>query len=136
MPKRTALDFSDGDRYSVGFRVVSMDDGTRFCVPLHGQHRFAAQHILNRQFYEPDTHRLVSALMPALGGNMIHAGTFFGDMLPTFSHATPGTLFAFEPVLENYVMAKLCVEMNALENVVSPERRTWSENRYHLYRHR
>lgn len=87
-------------------------------MPLHGQHRIAAQNILDRQLYEPDTHRLVSALMPALGGSMIHAGTFFGDMLPTFSRSTPGLLYAFEPVLENYVMAKLCVETNALGNVV------------------
>lgn len=118
MTKRTASDFKDNERYSVGFRGVDMEDGTRFYVPLHGQHRIAAQHIINHQLYEPDTHRLVSALMPALGGNMIHAGTFFGDMLPSFSRATPGLVYAFEPVLENYVMAKLCVEMNALDNVV------------------
>lgn len=48
---------------------------------------------------------------------MIHAGTFFGDMLPSFSRACQGTVYAFEPVLENYVLAKLCVESNKLGNV-------------------
>ncbi len=118
MPKRRSLDFSRQDCYCVDFKIVKMQDDTCFCVPRHGQHRIAAQHIQNRRLYEPDTHKLVSKLMPILGGSMIHAGTFFGDMLPTFSCATPGLLYAFEPVLENYVLAKLCVEMNELMNVV------------------
>ena len=48
---------------------------------------------------------------------MIHAGTFFGDMLPSFSKKCPATVYAFEPVLENYVLAKLCVSANGLRNV-------------------
>jgi FkbM family methyltransferase len=38
-------------------------------------------------------------------------------MLPSFSRACAGTVYAFEPVLENYVLAKLCVEQNGLANV-------------------
>jgi len=39
-------------------------------------------------------------------------------MLPSFSKACPRTVFAFEPVLENYVLAKLCIQENRLTNVV------------------
>lgn len=49
---------------------------------------------------------------------MVHAGTFFGDMLPSFSRSCRATVYAFEPVLENYVLAKLCLQENGLKNVV------------------
>ena len=49
---------------------------------------------------------------------MVHAGTFFGDMLPSLSAKCPATVFAFEPVLENYVLAKLTVSENNLGNVL------------------
>ena len=49
---------------------------------------------------------------------MIHAGTFFGDMLPHFSSMTNNLVYAFEPVMENYILSKLCVEKNQLTNVV------------------
>jgi FkbM family methyltransferase len=49
---------------------------------------------------------------------MVHAGAFFGDMLPSFSRHVSGMVLAFEPVLENFVLSKLCVEANSLENVM------------------
>jgi FkbM family methyltransferase len=49
---------------------------------------------------------------------MIHAGTFFGDMLPSFSRKASGVVYAFEPVLENYLLARAVVETNRLENVL------------------
>ena len=38
--------------------------------------------------------------------------------LPNFSKFTQGRVYAFEPVLENFVLAKLCVEQNDLTNVI------------------
>jgi FkbM family methyltransferase len=49
---------------------------------------------------------------------MVHAGTFFGDMLPSFSRKTPGSVYAFEPVIENYLFSRAVVEQNQLDNVV------------------
>ena len=92
-------------------------EGDVFYLPRYALHRPACHEFLNGRVYEPQTHALVTKLLAERGGNMIHAGTFFGDMLPSFAHACPGTLYAFEPVLENYVLAKLCVEANALGNV-------------------
>ena len=50
-------------------------------------------------------------------GSMVHAGAFFGDMLPSFSRKTPGTVYAFEPVLEHYQLASAAVVANGLRNV-------------------
>jgi FkbM family methyltransferase len=50
--------------------------------------------------------------------SIIHAGTFFGDMLPQFSKYCKETVYAFEPVLESYVMARQHVMYNDLKNVM------------------
>ena len=39
-------------------------------------------------------------------------------MLPTFSAAVTGNVYAFEPVLENYILANLCMQHNELKNVL------------------
>jgi FkbM family methyltransferase len=104
------------ERFTVSFSKVMQDRGIYF-VPKYAEHRPACQAILSGQMYEPDTHELVHNILQRKTGSMIHAGTFFGDMLPTFSRSCPGTVYAFEPVLENYVLAKLCIDSNKLENV-------------------
>lgn len=122
-PKRpqaeSALPQDDGNagKFSMPYLRVAHGD-TVFFVPRFAIHRPAARKIMRGKLYEPQTHALVARLLAARPGDMIHAGTFFGDMLPSFSRACPGTVHAFEPVLESYVAAKLCVQENALENVV------------------
>ncbi len=105
------------DRFSIGFIRVDTSAGS-FFVPKYAKHRPASAAILNGRFYEPETHSLIAELLSVRPGNLVHAGTFFGDMLPSFSMACPGMVYAYEPVLENYVLAKLCVEQNNLENVL------------------
>lgn len=102
--------------YHLDYETVRLEDATYF-VPAYARHRPACQAALGGRFYEPDTHRLVGLLMAWRPGSMVHAGTFFGDMLPSFSRKCPGTVYAFEPVLENYVLARLCVLENDLANV-------------------
>lgn len=86
-------------------------------VPMFARNRPACQRVLAGKHYEPDTHALVHHILTERPGDMIHAGTFFGDMLPSFAKACPGTVHAFEPVLESYVLARMCVEANNLRNV-------------------
>lgn len=88
-----------------------------FSVPVYAEHRPAARSIIGGVLYEPDTHRLVEELMRHRPGDMVHAGTFFGDMLPSFSAKCGGCVYAFEPVLENYILAKLTLQANNLKNV-------------------
>lgn len=107
----------EDDRYSVEFTTAAVGDDL-YLVPKYASHRPAALSILSGGLYEPLTHRLVAKLLAELGGDMVHAGTFFGDMLPSFSRACSGAVYAFEPVLENYILAKLSIERNQLSNVI------------------
>jgi FkbM family methyltransferase len=103
-------------RYVLGLTRVEMG-GDTFLLPKFGLRR-AARTIRDGGPHEPATHALVHALLRETPGDMVHAGTFFGPMLPSFSRACRGTLYAFEPVLESYVVAKLAVQLNGLGNVV------------------
>ncbi|MCP4471368.1 MAG: FkbM family methyltransferase [Gammaproteobacteria bacterium] len=102
--------------FKVAFEKLEMD-GSLYFVPKYAEHRPAVQKVLNGEYYEPLTHEFVSKLCSLNKGSIVHAGTFFGDMIPNFSKAVSGTVYAFEPVLENYILAKLCVDNNCLDNV-------------------
>lgn len=108
--------FTTNQSYSVPYRELVLN-GDRFFLPEYAVHRPAVVEMLNGRLHEPETHSLVRELLSVYGGSMIHAGTFFGDMLPAFSRLTSGTVFAFEPVLENYVLARLCIHANSLRNI-------------------
>lgn len=115
--QRHALSLTQDGVFSVAYRQVKFNDNAYF-VPEYAAHRPAAKAIADGELYEPATHVLVRQWLEVRPGSMVHAGTFFGDMIPTFAKACPKTLYAFEPVLENYVLAKLGVEANELDNVV------------------
>lgn len=103
--------------YQIDFKHIDAGSEVHF-VPIYAVHRPACQEVLAGRYYEPLTHALIGALLNDKPGNMIHAGTFFGDMLPSFSRKCSGTVYAFEPVLENYVLSKICIQQNNLENVI------------------
>jgi hypothetical protein len=89
-----------------------------YFIPEYAMHRPLCKNLMKGKLHEPRKHKLVDAVMRRRPGNMVHAGTFFSDMLPSFSAKCPGTVFAFEPVLENYVLAKLTVSDNNHGNVL------------------
>lgn len=92
-------------------------DGARYFVPAYASHRPVSQRILDGQLAEVGLHRLVARVLGERIGSMIHAGTFFGDMLPNFAAKCPRTVYAFEPVIENYLLARRTVLANRLGNV-------------------
>ncbi|GAB6985474.1 hypothetical protein JCM10369A_19980 [Nocardioides pyridinolyticus] len=98
--------------------TVARIDGAEYFVPDYGRHRPVARRILEGRLVSPGLHRFVGRLLLDRPGSIVHAGTFFGDMLPSFSAKTPGLVYAFEPVLENYLLAREVVEVNRLGNVV------------------
>jgi FkbM family methyltransferase len=102
--------------YNVEYLIRDLD-GSRYFIPDFAKHRPACIRMLNGEMHEPETHRIVKKLLEHRPGNIVHAGTFFGDMLPNFSKFCSHTVFAFEPVLESYILAKMTVDYNALENV-------------------
>ncbi len=86
-------------------------------VPAEGRHCPAVRAFLDGKYYEAFSHRSFRKILRHRPGNAVHAGAFFGDMLHTLSHAAD-TVFAFEPVLDNYILAKRNIARLGLENVV------------------
>jgi FkbM family methyltransferase len=93
-------------------------DGAVYFVPQYAVHRPVAGRILRKKYAQPRLHESVQWIMSNRPGNAVHAGAFFGDMLPSFSRKTSGLVYAFEPVLENYLLARHVVERNDLDNVL------------------
>src|SRR3954452_24271622 len=102
--------------FGIDVEVVEFDDAVYY-VPDYGRHRYVAQQILKHKYAENNLHALVATVGATYAGSMVHAGTFFGDMLPSFSKKINGTVYAFEPVLENYLLARAASEVNDLRNV-------------------
>lgn len=111
------IEFVQDEKYEVEFIYLTFD-GNQYFVPKYALHRPAVKNLLNGILYELDTHDFVKGFCKSFKGSMVHAGTFFGDMIPNFSRFVSGNVYAFEPVFENYILAKLCVDNNNLENVI------------------
>lgn len=89
-----------------------------YCIPLSSQFRPAAQKILAKDIYEPKTIEYI--LSNCDNGDIIHAGTYFGDFLPALAKGiAPGAkVLAFEPNPENYRCARITLEINDISNIV------------------
>ncbi|MEM6411835.1 MAG: FkbM family methyltransferase [Pseudomonadota bacterium] len=111
------IEFMQDEKFGVEFTHLTLD-GNQYFVPKYALHRPAVKNLLNGSLYEPDTHNFVREFCKSFNGSMVHAGTFFGDMIPSFSKSASGNVYAFEPVFENYILAKLCVDSNNLANVI------------------
>jgi FkbM family methyltransferase len=88
-----------------------------YCVPLSSQHRPAVQKILAGEVWEPSTIDFLTS--NCKDGDIVHAGTYFGDFLPALSQACAmrAKVWAFEPNPENYRCALITVAINDLQNV-------------------
>lgn len=89
-----------------------------YCVPESSRHRPAARKILSHDVYEPGTIEFM--VSHCAKGDVVHAGTYFGDFLPALSKGlAPGSkVWAFEPNPENYRCARITLEINDIQNVV------------------
>lgn len=90
----------------------------RYAVHESSAHRPAAKAALRGDVWEPDTVALIRERCGT--GDVVHAGTYFGDFLPGISSAlAPGSLlWAFEPSPTNADAARETIRMNALHNAV------------------
>jgi FkbM family methyltransferase len=98
--------------------VVSYNRYGGYCVPKSSRRRPAARAILSGKVWEPQTIDFI--ITNCSNGDVVHAGTFFGDFLPALSKgvATSSTVWAFEPNPENYRCARITLKINDLDNVV------------------
>lgn len=88
-----------------------------YCLPESSLHRSASRRILSGEVYEPQTIEFMRNNCSA--GDIVHAGTYFGDFLPGLSQACSpeSRIWAFEPNPENFSCAQITVLINKLENV-------------------
>jgi len=98
--------------------VISKNCYGIYAIPKSTLHRPAAQFVNNGKVWEPETIEFMRNVNR--GGDVVHAGTFFGDFLPGLSDGMKGRgmVWAFEPVPNNFTAARKTIAMNGLENVV------------------
>ena len=91
-----------GENKSVLQCCVAYNDFGGYCIPFSSKHRPSVQLVMSGGIWEPETIRYMTA--NCAGGDIVHAGTYFGDFIPALPMAcSVGTkLWAFEPNPENY----------------------------------
>ncbi|QFU74717.1 FkbM family methyltransferase [Halioglobus maricola] len=85
---------------------------------LAAPHRTAPRKVLRGEVYEPAT---LEFMMERCGdGDIVHAGTYFGDFLPALggSCGPAAKIWAYEPNPENFRCARVTLLINDLDNVV------------------
>ena len=88
----------------------------KYYIPYNSIHRPCPQIILKGGVWEYETLKFIES--EYRGGDIIHAGTYFGDFLPFLSKISKNfNVFAFEPVLENYKCSRLNLSLNNIKNV-------------------
>lgn len=114
---RQRLTAAQLERYPGLKCIVSYNEYGAYCIPLSSLHRVAASRVLGNDVYEPETLRFMRARCGT--GDVVHAGTYFGDFLPALSSGcAPGAkVWAFEPNPENYRCARVTLELNGVSNV-------------------
>lgn len=86
-----------------------------YCVPKSSAYTYTSRTILDSKVHEPQT---IEFIMNNCGdGEIIHAGTGFGDFLPALSKACKKNVWAFEPNIENFECAQKTIELNQLTNI-------------------
>ncbi len=97
--------------------VISYNSDGGYAVPSKSIHRPAAQKIMSGSFYETNTLNFINDVYEQ--GDVVHAGTYFGDMLPQLSGLVGdnGVVWGFEPNIESFRCAQITVLLNGLENV-------------------
>ena len=88
-----------------------------YCLPLNSIQRPALQATLRGVVWEQQTVEFMRENNS--GGDIIHAGTYFGDFLPGLSQSCDHNAFiwAFEPNPQNHRCAEITCLINGLDNV-------------------
>lgn len=95
--------------------VLAYNKHGGYCLPRSSLHRPACQAIMQGKVWE---HETIEFICKHADGDIVHAGTYFGDFLPALSKAAGDNLiWAFEPVQENFHCAAITVLLNDLQNV-------------------
>lgn len=113
--------FEFGTRHTPVLRasdwILATNQYGSYCVPKSSSHRPAARSVLAGKVWEEETLELLCRSVAT--GDVVHAGTYFGDFLPALSKAVaPGkVIWAFEPNPESYEAATITCQLNQISNV-------------------
>lgn len=89
----------------------------QYCVPVESLHRPCALTVMRGGVWEARTLKAIARHYR--GGDIVTAGTYFGDFLPFLcrqAQAHDAHVWGFEPVLVNYLCASATRAFNALTN--------------------
>lgn len=98
--------------------TVARNEHGLYCVPRSSRDKHEAEKILQSRVWEPETIELLRGRDSA--GDIVHAGTFFGDFLPALARSRTGgaLVWGFEPNRESFRCAQITMLLNDLTNVV------------------
>lgn len=100
-----------------GGTILASNRYGSYAIPGESLHRPAARVVAGGGVYEPDT---IAFIRNRCGpGDVVHAGTFFGDFLPGLMGALrpDAMLWAFEPNPESFEHARRTGAINGLRNL-------------------
>jgi len=115
-PKRGNFSFDDNTLDA----AIGFNEYGAYCLPNKSKMRPAVQKVMRNKVYEPQTIAFMRKIIANNTGDVIHAGTFFGDFLPALSKAIihkEQKIWAFEPNTESYNCAKITLLLNNIKNV-------------------
>lgn len=89
-----------------------------YAIPREACNRPAARTVLGGGVWEPQTLEFIRKECGG-GGDVVHAGAFFGDFLPALSRFVPhgARVWAFEPNPVSFACAEWTRRLNSLHNV-------------------
>jgi FkbM family methyltransferase len=98
--------------------IVARNEHGVYCVPRSSRDKYEGRKIMQSRVWEPETIDLLRDADP--DGDIVHAGTFFGDFLPALarSRRNGALVWGFEPNRESYRCAQITTMLNDLGNVV------------------
>lgn len=111
-PRTSAARISVTGRREDAYVIAANDHGL-YCVPMKAAHRPACQAILSGKVWERNT---IRSICDHADGDVVHAGTFFGDFLPILSRSFE-QVWAFEPNPDSFKCAEITLRLNDITNV-------------------
>jgi FkbM family methyltransferase len=86
-----------------------------YCVPLSSAYTITSDTILRGMVHEPSTIDFI--IENSNDGDIIHAGTGFGDFLPAISSKKKSKIWTFEPNPLNFKCTEETIKLNGLKNI-------------------
>jgi FkbM family methyltransferase len=97
--------------------IIAYNELGGYCLPQSSIYFAAAQRTMEGVIHEPETVKFI--VDNYTNGDMIHAGTYYGDFLPVLSASCSpdAKIWAFDPNVENYRCASITIMINSLTNI-------------------